>query len=238
MANGRVKKEPSAGAQAPAEEIRQEEVRQVVMSEEEFQAAIAQAVKAATDPIRAELEQAKAPSVIQVTAKEEPVTLLFLDEVSEDNTIDFGAFGVINTVGGMLTVPKKDFFGAFMTPVVRQMLKRRELLVADGLSGEEKARCGCAYDLGEVLDRRTFDRLLDLDLEDLVRVFKALCVPHRELVAVRFASAYERGDNRVARTKVEALNQLSKGDYAGEGYSKEAKRGAFWGILERMNQEE
>ena len=74
-----------------------------------------------------------------------------------------------------------------------------------------------------------FDRLLDMPLDRLKEIFTKLCPEHRQVVATRFISAYQKGDNRISREKVEPLNDLSKVP------GKAEDKGMFYPILAGMN---
>lgn len=151
---------------------------------------------------------------LEAAARQTPadgvVELTFLAAVSQDNVCSLGEYGSLNGVGGCIEVPRKEFGGKFLTPVVRSLLKDRSLIVCSGLTAEERRRYGVDYREGELLDLAAFDRLLDLDTATLTTLFDKLCPEHKEFAATRFITAYENGDNRVSREKVEALNDLSK----------------------------
>ena len=67
------------------------------------------------------------------------------------------------------------------------------------------------------MDTQAFDRLLDMSQEKLVSIFERLCDDHRWFVARRFITAFEKGDNRISREKVEVLNNMSKTETFPEG---------------------
>lgn len=154
------------------------------------------------------------------------VELTFLASVSPNNVCSLGDYGSLNGVGGYIEIPRKEFGGKFMTPVVRSLLKDRSLIVCSGLSEEERKRYGVDYREGELLDMSAFDRLLDMPLAELTKLFMKLCPEHKEFAATRFITAYEKGDNRVSREKVEPLNELSKSVN---------EKGLFRPILDGMN---
>jgi len=70
------------------------------------------------------------------------VELTFLAAVSPDNVCSLGEYGSLNGVGGYIEIPRKEFGGKFMTPVVRSLLKDRSLIVCSGLTEEERKRYG------------------------------------------------------------------------------------------------
>lgn len=171
----------------------------------------------------AELEAAQKSAPAQ---PEGVVELTFLAAVSPDNVTSLGEYGSLNGVGGCIEIPRKEFGGKFMTPVVRSLLRDRSLIVCSGLTGAERRRYGVDYREGELLDMDAFDRLLDMDLNTLTAVFRKLCPEHKAFAATRFISAYEKGDNRISREKVEPLNDISK---------ETDPKGLFRPILEGMN---
>lgn len=154
------------------------------------------------------------------------VELTFLASVSPNNVCSLGDYGSLNGVGGYIEIPRKEFGGKFMTPVVRSLLRDRSLIVCSGLSEEERKRYGVDYREGELLDMSAFDRLLDMPPAELTTLFTKLCPEHKEFAATRFITAYEKGDNRVSREKIEPLNDISK---------EINPKGMFRPILDGMN---
>mgnify|MGYP001555295036 FL=1 len=129
-------------------------------------------------------------------------------------------------VGWVMEVPRKDFAGRFMTPFVQKLLKKRRLIVLDGLTAEERERYGVAYKDGELLDAQMFSRLLTLPAEKMIEIYKNLCPEHRRFVATQFITAFEKGDNRINRGLIEPLQEISKTD---------DPQGLFTPILQKMN---
>ena len=171
----------------------------------------------------AELEAAARQKPVQ---SDGVVELTFLASVSPNNVCALGEYGSLNGVGGFIEVPRKEFGGKFMTPVVRSLLRDRSLIVCSGLSAEERRRYGVEYREGELLDMDAFDRLLDMPPDALATLFRKLCPEHRSFAATRFITAYEKADNRISREKIEPLNDISKETGA---------KGLFRPILEGMN---
>ncbi len=167
------------------------------------------------------------PSVV-MAKPDKVVELTYIAAVSQDNVTSLGSYGSLHGVGGYIEIPRKEFGGKFLTPVVRSMLAKRHLIVCSGLNEEERRRYGVDYKAGELLDIQAFDRLLDFDLEQLKTLFSKLCPEHRQFIATRFITAYEAGDNRISREKVEPLNELSK---------QTDPDGLFRPILTKMNQD-
>ena len=180
--------------------------------------------------MQAEIESMKQNGGKVVMAKpEETVELTYIAAVSPNNVLSLGDYGVLNGVGGFIEVPRKEFGGKFLTPEVRGLLNARRLIVLNGLTEDERKRYGVDYKDGELLDMQMFDRLLDMPLDRLKEIFTKLCPEHRQVVATRFISAYQKGDNRISREKVEPLNDLSKVP------GKAEDKGMFYPILAGMN---
>ena len=180
--------------------------------------------------MQAEIESMKQNGGKVVMAKpEETVELTYIAAVSPNNVLSLGDYGVLNGVGGFIEVPRKEFGGKFLTPEVRGLLNARRLIVLNGLTEDERKRYGVDYKDGELLDMQMFDRLLDMPLDRLKEIFTKLCPEHRQVVATRFISAYQKCDNRISREKVEPLNDLSKVP------GKAEDKGMFYPILAGMN---
>lgn len=180
--------------------------------------------------MQAEIEAMKQNGGKVVMAKpEENVELTYIAAVSPNNVLSLGEYGTLNGVGGYIEVPRKEFGGKFLTPEVRGLLNARRLIVLNGLNEDERKRYGVDYKDGELLDMQMFDRLLDMPLDRLKEIFTKLCPEHRQVVATRFISAYQKGDNRISREKVEPLNDLSKVP------GKAEDKGMFYPILAGMN---
>ena len=168
--------------------------------------------------------------VYQVVQEREPmVKVLYLDSCIENNQIPIGGGRVITGSGRVFSVKLSDFEGTFMTPLVTLLLKKRKFIVLEGLTDDQRQQYGVDYREGEIVKNEgMFDWFLTAPVKDAARVFEQLCPEHRELVARRFMSAHERGDNRLTRDRIEALNTISKRDF-------EDGRGAFTPIIEALN---
>lgn len=217
------------------EEVTETSVQEKTYTESEVQAMVAAAAKKAVEEALA--AQAPAPQIVQVSADEPKVVMLFQSECSPESRIDFGPngmFGSIQGKSGTVTVAKSDWAGRFRDAMVQNLLKNRELVVLSGLTEEEREIYDVKYRDGEVLTQKAFAAMLDMG-DELVTVFSDLCVSNREMVARRLASAYESGDRRVTRSLVTKLNDISKRDYYGLAEGDKRKRGAFAGIIDAMN---
>lgn len=218
------------------------------MTEEEkaaFQAKMAAARAAkkedaakAEEPVSAKKEDAAPvetaptaqPVYQMVTPKDPMVKILYLDSAIPNNQIPIGKGRVITGSGRIFSVELTDFEGEFMTPLTMQLIDQRKFIVLDGLTDEQREQYNCDYREGEVLKKEgVFDYLLGCDTAEAVRIFKELCPEHRNMIGTRFISAWENGDNRINREKLEALNAISKADFA-DG------RGVFTPIIREMNE--
>ena len=161
---------------------------------------------------------------------EEPmVKLLYIDSVIENNEIPIGGGRIISGSGRRFSVKLSDFEGTFLTPLVMKLLKKRKFIVLDGLNKEQREQYGVDYKPGEILKNDgMFDWFFDGPIPAVSEAFADLCPEHRALVAARFMEAFERGDNRLTRDRIEALNEVSKKDFAD-------KKGAFTPILKAIN---
>lgn len=170
-------------------------------------------------------EKNNAPSVV-LAKQEETVKLTYVATVSPNNVLDLGEFGQMTGTGWIIEIPRSQFGGKFMTAFVQKLIKKRRLIVLDGLTAEERIRYGVDYKDGEVMDVQMFDKLLDMDVDKLLCIFENLCPEHQQFMATRFITAYENGDNRIGRGVIEPLQTLSKKNY---------QNGLFKPILDKMN---
>lgn len=204
---------PAPKTEVPAEKT---------FTKEELDDAVAAAVKAAL----AQIQSAPAP-VIQV-AKEDYVTVLFIGAMARGTTVALGRLGQINRAGGTLDIPKKDFLQGLGIPVVDALLAKRQLIVIDGLTDEERERFNLQYTEGELLSQRAFHKLFDFKKEEICEIFDKLCEEHKRIVAKMFLTEYfENDSNKIDTATVRALNKLSKSVY---------KDGLFTPILEKMGE--
>lgn len=159
----------------------------------------------------AQMVAAQKPTVVQVAPqKEEMVTLLYMGAVAEGSRVNLGEkLGEIMGRGGTRTISKTVFFEN-MTPGVLNRLKDRRLIVLDGLTDEERERYGVKYTDGELVSKEIYYKLLDLDEDTVVSIFKKACYRHKQLIASLYADAYGIGDNRINQPLIQKLNRASK----------------------------
>ena len=176
------------------------------------------------------------PEIKTVKETEKPhydepmVKMLYLDSAIPNNEIPIGGGRVITGSGRRFSVKLSDFEGTFLTPLVMKLLKARKFIVLDGLTKEQREQYGVDYRKGEVLlNEGLFSWFFTAPVPEVKAAFKDLCFEHREMVAARFLDAYENGDNRLTRDRIEALNEISKKDY-------EDGKGAFTPILVAINE--
>ena len=170
-------------------------------------------------------EQKAATPIVQVAPKEY-VTLLYIGAIASGTVVALGKLGTINRAGMTRDVPKDDFIQSLGTPVMDDLLNRRQLIVVNGLTDEEKDRYGLKYDENEVINQKMFFKIMDYPKEDICRIFAALCPDHQQIVSKMYLTAYfENHDNRVNMETVKQLNKLSKKCF---------KDGLFTPILEDM----
>lgn len=180
----------------------------------------AAAIEQEFEEVEQELPTAAAQPVIQVVAPKDPVVkILYVDSAIQNNQIPIGKGRVITGSGRVFSVPMADFEGEFQTPLVMDLMEKRKFIVLDGLTEEQRRQYGVDYSEGEVIKNEgIFDWMLRCPVSEAVECFKNLCFEHRVLVGRRFMTAFEAKDRRLTRDRVEALNEISKGDYEnGEG---------------------
>lgn len=181
-----------------------------------------------TDP-GPEVEPAPQPVIQMVTPKDPMVKLLYVDSAIPNNQIPIGGGRMITGSGKIFSVALTDFEGTFQTPLTTKLLKERKFIVLSGLDKEQRDQYGVDYKEGEVIKNEgMFDWLLNLPVDKAVEMYTALCQEHRRLAEGRFLDAFEKGDNRLTRDRVEALNAVSKGDY-------EDGKGALSPIVKALN---
>lgn len=177
-------------------------------------------------PVVEKIETPVAEKIIQVE-KVEKVVLLFAGEVAKGTSIWLGnELGSINGSFNTVEVDKKDFIQK-RSLVVDKMLKKRQLIVLNGLTDVEKKRYGLEYKDGELLTTELRENLLNLPIESLTNIFENLCEEHKKIVATVFIDEYTANNPLVTQEKVKVLNKLSKAV---------TEKGLFTPILKDMGQ--
>jgi hypothetical protein len=181
-------------------------------------------------------ETLQRPQVIQVEANVEKVLFMWQAEVADDNIVTFGdggMFGRITGKTGSFYIPKTEF-SRIMDERTRWMIDQRWLIVLDGLDESEREALNCNYKPGEILDKGAFAKLVEQG-DKMLEIFPKLCASHRMMVAQRYLEAYENGSPYVTRERVLKLNEISKKEFADVDDKNPLKRGAFAGIIDKMN---
>lgn len=188
-----VEEKAPAAEKAPAEKAKETEVHAYSDAE-----------------IKAIVDAAVAKAMAGKTEEDDGVvTLLFIGGIAKGTTVSLEGLGKIPRDGNILTVRKKDFF-TNLGAVADTLLRKRKLIVADGLTDDERARYGVLYKEGELLTADRYQKLLDFDAQRLGGIYAALCPEHRELVTRVFHSAFLDGDRRVNAAKLKAMIRVDR----------------------------
>lgn len=179
-------------------------------------------------------------NVIRVSTDIPMVKLLYQCECSPVNVINFGVngkFGSITGKTGKLSITKEAFVGEFRDELVQSLLASRELIVIDGLTDDEREMYGVNYRKGEFMDEKVFAKMVDMG-NDLLDIYPDLNQTYKDMVAKRFAEEYEKNPKRIARDLVVKLNDISKKSMKDLPKGDLRKKGAFSGVIEKMNEAE
>ena len=180
---------------------------------------IVEALKAQNELLQRQMEELQRqmlamqkPQVIQVAPDTERVHFLWQADVADYNLVTFGPGGMYGSITGKtgtFSVPKNEL-SRILDNRTRGYLRRRWLLVVDGLNDEERESMGVAYADGEVLDRRVFAKMVDLPKEEICEIYRKLCADHKEMVARRYYEAWQSNSDSVTREKVIALRDITR----------------------------
>lgn len=178
-------------------------------------------------------------NIIRIMNDTEKVVLRFQGDVADDNIHSFGPnamYGQITGRTGILTVPKSEW-SRFLDELTRRFIDMRWLIVLSGLTDEERKTYNCDYKDGEILDERAFNNMVEMG-DEMLAVFPKLCTTHQEMVARAYYEAFNNGKiSEKDRNLVLALNEYSKKSYINSP-NKKLKKGAFWPVIEGLNQKE
>ena len=172
------------------------------------------------------------PQVIQVAADTERVYFLWQAEVADYNLVTFGPGGMYGSITGKtgtFSVPKNEL-SRILDNRTRGYLAKRWLIVVDGMSDEEREALGVSYADGEIMDRKVFSRMVELDKDEICEVYEKLCESHKEMVGRRYYEAWQAMNPAVTREKVIALRNITRN----QGLDIKA----FQTILQEMNASE
>lgn len=129
-------------------------------------------------------ENTAQPVVQYVTPKDPMVKILYLDSSIPNNEIPIGNGRVITGSGRIFNVALNEFEGTFMTAFIQKLIRRRKLIILDGLTDEQREMYDCLYRENEIIKGEgMFDRLLNMPIDEMKRIFSELCPEHRSLVA-------------------------------------------------------
>lgn len=237
LAAARAKKAAEKAAQAAAEEKVAEIAKTPSENVEEAKVDPAlEAMKAQNEMLQKQMEELQRqllamqrPQVIQVAQDTERVHFLWQAEVADYNLVTFGPGGMYGSITGKtgtFSVPKNDM-SRILDDRTRRFLARRWLIVLSGLTDEEREALGVAYKDGEVLDRKVFQKMVDMPKDAICEVYGKLCQSNREIVGRRFYEAWQSRNSNVTRDKVIALRDIAR--ESGDGVK------AFQTILQEMN---
>lgn len=172
------------------------------------------------------------PQVIQVAADTERVYFLWQAEVADYNLVTFGPGGMYGSITGKtgtFSVPKNEL-SRILDNRTRGFIQKRWLIVLDGLTDDERESLGVAYKEGEILDRKAFERMVDIPKDAICEIYSKLCLSHKEMVGRRYYEAWQAMNPAVTREKVIALRNITRD--MGLGIK------AFQTILQEMNASE
>lgn len=219
------------GSETPLTELEpalKSKKQQKLYTEEEVAEIARQAAASAVAEAMKNAPQAMT-QIVQYGADAQKVQFLWMAEVADDNTVQFGDGGMYGSIvgkTGSFYVPKNDL-SRILTSMNRKFLEDRWLIVVNGLTDEERETLGVDYKEGEVLDRKAFAKMVELG-DELLELYPALCEGHKQMVAQRYADAFAAGSPYVTRERAVKLNDLSRR----EGH----ERGDFIHIIEEMNE--
>lgn len=229
----RTKKETVQEEPAKTEETKKaQETKQEAPSAftiEQVQQMIADAIK--------KHDAEKAAKEPETPAADGMVTMFFQAEVNDANEIPLGPnakYGYIIGKHASISIPKRDFMSDFRTTTVQYFLKERNLVVIDGLTDEERHIFGLDYRQGEYLEPAVYNRLIEMG-DHVLDVFPGLNLTWREMVAQKFAEAYENKTLKCSRECLMKLNAMSKKDYKDLPKDDARRKGGFFGIIHQMN---
>lgn len=142
---------------------------------------------------------------------EKPVSILYMGMGAEGSMVHLNdKLGDIPVQGGTRDIPKKEFMEN-LTPGVLKRMRDRRLIILDGFTDDERERYGVNYKDGELIGKDVYFKLLGMDEDKIVSIFKKACPRHKQLIASIFADAYSNHDNRINLPLIKRLNSASKG---------------------------
>ena len=188
-------------AEAKTVDLKEEAVDEIALLKEQLK------------QLQAELAEAKKVQpqiVVAAPDNGERVHFLWQAEVADDNIVEFGDGGMYGRIvgkTGSFYVPKNDL-SRVLSALNRLFLEKRWLIILSGLTDEEREALGVDYRDGEILDKKAFQKIVELSKDELVEIYPELCDSHKEMVAKRFFEAYSNGV-KVDRETIVALNNIA-----------------------------
>ena len=205
----------------PADDVRAEYEKKFA----ELQASMTAQLEA----MKAQMAAAQAPQIVQVSADVEKIHFLWMAEVADDNVQNFGQGGMYARIVGKrgeFIMPKTEL-SRILDNMTRACLDKRWLIVISGLNDEEREALGVDYKEGELLDKKAFARMVELE-DGILSIYPALCEGHKMMVAKRYYEAWTEHSSHVRRDVVLELKRMTQ--EAG------IKENVFADILQEMNE--
>lgn len=211
----KIEKEEKVAASEPKKEEK-------TFSKEEVDRMVKEAVANAMKQFSADSPNAP---VFKVTP-DEYVTVIFMGAIANGTSVALGKLGKINRAGIPQKFPKKDFLENMGIPVVDALLRKKELIVVNGLEEDERERFGLQYTEKELLSPNALFKLMDYGKDEITSIFRELCPAHQKIVSKMYLSEYfEKNNPTISTETVKELNEISKAI---------DKDGLFTPILEDM----
>ena len=215
----------------PAETVEEPAAEEVNLPEIELLKKQNELLKAQLDAISEQFktlseQKAAQPTVVTYAADTERVHFLWEAPVAKDNIVDFGPNGMYGRIigkSGSFYVPKADL-SRIMSADVRTWIDKRWLIIISGLDEVERDAFNANYKEGEVLDRRAFERIVEMG-DEILNIYPELCEEHKKMVAKTYYESWKKKSVYVKRETVLALYKI-------DGAM------AFKKILEDMNAQE
>lgn len=180
--------------------------------------------------LKAQLAQQQAqPQLVRIANDEEKIVFVWNAPVADENVVEFGPNGIYGRITGKhgtFFVPKSEL-SRVMDSSVRSFLDRRWLIVASGLTDEEKKLLDIAYKPGELLDEASYKYIVEME-DKILDLYPDLHNGHKYAVAQRYYEQWQYRNPHIKRDVVARLIKMSAGK----------EKEAFQRILEEMNQVE
>lgn len=161
-------------------------------------------------------QEEQKPSIVQV-AEDKYVQLTFIGVIASGTSVNLGALGKISRPGTVIDVPKKDFIKSLGVPVIESLLRRREIVVVDGLTDAERERFGLKYGDKEVLSIDEFFNIPQMSAEELSKRMDEVCASHKKVIAdVVLEEYFEKRNPRITLAVIKKLSVVAKRNGMGD----------------------